>query len=96
MGVLVLAFSVFLISASFYFETGYKERNYMGAIEKAKTIDYIEIIKNFLVENLEYQQSLEKHRSEIYLYSGLLLLISSLVILSVCRINPNKSLKQTD
>ena len=91
MGIMFLFFSVFLISVSFYFKVNTNNIKYVAAIDKAKTSQDIKEIREFLIYNLEYQQDLEKHRVEIYLYSGLMLFISSLLVLGVSHKNPNKS-----
>ena len=83
-----LSFSVFLISVSFYFKVTTNNINYAAAIDKSETSQDINEIRAFLIHNLEYQQDLEQDRVEIYLYSGLTLLISSLLVLGVSYKNP--------
>ncbi len=91
MGIMILLFSTYLVSASFWFKATINNINYVAAIDKAKTSQDMKQIRAFLIENLEYQQDLENHRIDMYLNSGLLLLLSSLLILGASRKDPNKS-----
>lgn len=91
MGFMILVFSVYLISVSFYFKVNTNNINYAAAIDKARTSQDIDEIREFLIHNLEYQQDLEQNRVNVYLYSGLILFISSLFILGASRKIPVKS-----
>ena len=91
MGVIFLSFSTYLVSTSFFFKKSINNINYAAIIETTRTSQDTEQIRTFLIENLEYQQDLEQHRINMYLYTGLLLLISSLLVLGASHKKPDKS-----
>ena len=92
---MILVVSVYLVSVSFYFKVNTNNIDYAAAIDTARTSQDINDIREFLIHNLEYQQDLEQNRVDIYLYSGLILFISSLFILGASRKIPGKSANLT-
>ena len=93
-GTLLFILSIVLIYYSFYFGSVYESMKYSAVIDKANNLDDIKALREFLIENIEYQKLLEQHRINSYLYAGVAFLYCSILFIVIALKCPNKALKR--